>query len=394
MTSGPPPGHPLWSVGFRPFFLAAAVFAILNMAIWLAVYRLGLSLALEGWTPTQWHAHEMIYGFSMAVIAGFLLTAAQNWTGFNTLRGRALAALWLLWLAARVLVTAGATGFLWSAIADVAFALGLFLSIAHPVIKARQLRQAPVLLILAMLAAGNALFYAGILLERQDWVTVGLYGGLYLVLGLVLYMGRRVVPFFTQRGVGHDVQLKNARWNDVASWVLFVTFLAAETLFPNSLAGTAAAGVLFVLNSHRLAGWYSAAIWRRPLLWSLHLAYAAITIGFLARVLQGMGLITPLMVAHVFALGGIGLVTLSMMTRVSLGHTGRSVHEAPAAAAVFLLIMLLALLFRVPAALANPAQYSLWVSLAGMAWLFAFVLFISVIGPMLLQHRVDANPIR
>lgn len=381
----------LWSRGFRPFFLGAAVFGVLVMAGWLASYRYGLRLDLGALAPVQWHAHEMIFGYAMAVVAGFLLTAAQNWTGVETLRGGALFALFLSWLAARAWLVAGALLQPLAALADCAFALGLLGAVAVPVLKVRQRRQAPVVLILALLAAAQIAFYAGLLTGRPGWSTAALQAGLYLLLGLVLFIGRRVIPFFTGRGVGVPVEPRNRHWNDVAGWLLYPPFLLAETFFGNSGVGALLALVLFLLNALRLADWYTAGIWEKPLLWSLHLAYAAITLGFLARSLVAVGWVPPQFPIHVFALGGIGLVTISMMTRVSLGHTGRNVHEAPPAALYFLAAMLLAGLTRTLAAALDPTRYLFWISLSGLLWIGALSLFAATIGPLLLRPRADAR---
>ncbi|RPH99552.1 MAG: NnrS family protein [Lysobacterales bacterium] len=381
--------HPLWSRGFRPFFLGAGLFAIATMIVWLAAYRFGLAPDLAGITLFQWHAHEMVYGYAMAVIAGFLLTAAQNWTGVDTLHGPGLAGLLLLWLAARVMMLTGTAWLLPAAAADLAFAVVLFIAIARPVLKVRQRRQTPVLLVLALLAAGNAAFYLGALAGAPEWVARGVYGGFYLVLGMVLFMGRRVIPFFAERGVGYEVELRNSRWNDVASFVFYALFLVAEVLAPGSLAGSLVAALLFVLNGLRLAGWHTPGIWRRPLLWSLYLAYAAIALGFLARALVATGTLSPLLAVHTFALGGVGLITLSMMTRVALGHTGRNVHQPPAVAALFLGLLIAAGLSRTLGVASDPGHYALWITLSGALWIAAFGLFAASVGPLLWRPRPD-----
>lgn len=381
--------HPLWSRGFRPFFLVAGLFAIATMVAWLAAYRFGLAPDLAGITLFQWHAHEMVYGYAMAVIAGFLLTAAQNWTGVDTLHGPGLAGLLLLWLAARLMMLTGTAWLLPAAAADLAFAVVLFIAIARPVLKVRQRRQTPVLLVLALLAAGNAAFYLGALAGAPEWVARGVYGGFYLVLGLVLFMGRRVIPFFAERGVGYEVELRNARWNDLASFVFYALFLVAEVLAPGSLAGAVVAALLFVLNGLRLAGWHTPGIWRRPLLWSLYLAYAAIALGFLARALVATGTLSPLVAVHTFALGGVGLITLSMMTRVALGHTGRNVHQPPAVAALFLGLLIAAGLSRTLGVASDPGHYALWITLSGALWIAAFGLFTASVGPLLWRPRPD-----
>ncbi|NNJ64626.1 MAG: NnrS family protein [Xanthomonadales bacterium] len=384
-------GPAIWLLGFRPFFLGAALFAMLSMAVWLAVYGFGWPLEISGVSRHQWHAHEMIYGYSMAVVAGFLLTAARNWTGLETLQGRGLAGLFVLWLLPRLLLLQGARWLPSAAIADLAFMLILTAAIARPVLQVRQYRQLPVLLILLLLTFSSGRFYLAALSGEAAQVSASLYAGLYLVLALILFMGRRVIPFFTERGVDYPVELGNARWNDGLSWLLFPAFLVAEVFFPHRPAGAVLAGLLFLLNGLRLAGWYTPGIWRKPLLWSLYLAYLLITLGFGLRALQPLAGLPLLMPVHAFALGGIGLVTISMMPRVSLGHTGRSVHEPPAGVPVFIGIMALAAASRVLLSWLDPSRYLLWVTLSGLLWILAFGLFALSIGPMLLRQRIDAK---
>jgi uncharacterized protein involved in response to NO len=379
--------HPLWSLGFRPFFLGAGLFAIVTMAAWLGVYRFGLEIDVSGISVSQWHAHEMIYGYGMAVIAGFLLTAARNWTDRETASGGLLALLFAAWAVARALLLPG-TGMLpFAAAADLAFVLALWVAVARPILQVRQKRQAPVLLILALLAAGNLLFYLG----AAGWVPrgaqLGVHGGLYLVLGMVLFMGSRVIPFFTERGVGYEVQLKKPRWNDHATAALYPLFLLSEVLLPQHFLGAVLAAGLFILSSLRVAGWYTLGIWQKPLLWGLFAAFIIINLGFLLRALAPVTAIPAFLPIHAFAVGGVGIVTAAMMARVSLGHTGRSVHQPPRLVWPVLAGMALAATLRVLVPLADPTRYTLWVTLSGLAWMFSFALFAIVFIPMLVRPR-------
>jgi uncharacterized protein involved in response to NO len=361
------------------------------MALWLAVYRFDFQLEGNGLAFQYWHAHEMIFGYALAVVAGFLLTAAQNWTGVETLHGRSLAGLFLLWLIARILWIQGTAWLPYAGIADISFILILTAAIAQPVLKVRQSRQAPVLLILALLTAASICFYVGALSGDIQWVIASLYAAMYLVLGLILFMGRRVIPFFAERGVGYPVELSNRRWNDLATWLLFPAFIVAEIFFRQSPAGAIIAAALFMLNSIRIAGWYTPGIWQKPLLWSLYLSYLMITVGFGLHALQLFSAISSLIPVHAFAVGGVGLVTISMMPRVSLGHTGRSVHEAPATTVVFISLLALGAVIRVFLCWLDPSRYTLWITLSGLLWIVAFSLFAVTIGPMLWKQRIDAK---
>jgi len=383
---------PFLSRGFRPFFLGAAVFAIVTMAAWLTVYRFGVALGLAGLPPSQWHAHEMIFGYTMAVIAGFLLTAAWNWTDRETASGGVLALLFSCWVAARVLMLPG-IGLPWAAAAfDLAFMLGLGIAVARPILEVRQKRQAPVLLIIGLLTIANLTFYLGAMGWIPHSIPWGLNGGLYLVLGMVLFMGTRVIPFFTERGVGYEVRLQRHRWNDVATFVVYPLFLLSEVLLPRQLPGAVLAAVLLILNSVRVSGWYTLGIWQKPLLWGLFAAFLMINLGFLLRALMPVTAIPDFLPTHAYAVGGIGTMTVSMMARVTLGHTGRNVHRSPPVITPLLLGMVLAATIRVFLPLVDPTRYALWVTLSGAAWILTFALFVFVFGRMLIRPRANATP--
>ncbi|MGK2927858.1 MAG: NnrS family protein, partial [Lysobacterales bacterium] len=279
---------------------------------------------------------------------------------------------------------------LWfAAAADLVFMLALGFAIARPVLQVRQWRQAPVLLVLLLLTAGNLLFYLSAAGGLPSGVRIGVHGGLYLVLGMVLFMGSRVIPFFTERGVGYEVELKKPRWNDHASAALFPLFLLSEMILPQHILGALLAAGLMVLNSMRVSGWYTLGIWRKPLLWGLFVAFIMINFGFLLRALMPVTAIPDFLPIHAYAVGGIGVVTLAMMARVSLGHTGRSVQQAPGVVTPMLLGIVLAAVLRVFAPLADPAHYALWVALSGLVWIGSFALFALVFIPMLVRPRPE-----
>lgn len=380
---------PLWDRGFRPFFLGASVFAILTMANWMAVYLFHFPLETKGATLFQWHAHEMVFGYAVAVIAGFLLTAAWNWTGQKTANGAGLALLFSLWVLARVFMMQGASMLVWATAADLAFMAGLAFAVGRPVIKTRQTRQAPVLLILALLATARLIFFLGAEGMVPDGARIGVHAGLYLVLGMVLFMGRRVIPFFTQRGVDYEVELKNERWNDAATIALFPLFLISEVLFPYHLAGALLAGGLLILNTLRVLGWHTMGIWQKPLLWGLFVSFVLINLGFLLRALMPVTAVPPFLPVHAYGVGGVGIITLSMMARVALGHTGRSVHQAPPVMAVILGGMVLTAVIRIFLPLIDKTSYELWIGVAAATWIVSFFLFSVVFAPMLVSKRDD-----
>lgn len=389
---------PAWlNLGFRPFFMGAALFAMLSMSIWAAIFPLQILSPLNELAPTVWHAHEMIYGYAVAVIAGFLLAAVKNWTGLQTLRGTLLFLLFFLWLTARLLPLAGlfsevGLSLQWTAFADLLFMAMLIPAVAVPIIRAKSQRNLAVIAILALLLTGNGLFYLGVFGILADGIRLGLYLGFYIIIALVLMMGRRVIPFFTERGVGYSVTLTNYAWLDKAVPLLMIAFIAAELVAPGNLMTTMVAAVLMGLLGLRLVGWHTKGIWRKPLLWVLHIAYGLVVVGFALKVAAFLFGASPFLAVHAFALGGIGLMTLGMMARVCLGHTGRNVFAPPAAVTWMFLLLTGAALLRVFVPLLAPAYYALWVGLSQLSWISAFVLFSLIYIPMLLTPRADGKP--
>lgn len=384
-------GTALFNLGFRPFFLGAAVFAVVSVVAWTLVYTLAAPLPISALTPFQWHAHEMIYGYSLAVIAGFLLTAARNWTGVDTLNGAPLLGLFGLWTAARVSMLFGTALLGLAALFDILFILALIVAVASPIIRVRMWRQAAIVSKLALMGAGSVVFYLGSFGYLESGVYWGVYGGLYLVIGLVLTMGRRVIPFFIERGVGYPVTLFNSKWIDISSLVLFLALFLVELFFADKALVPWLAGALFAVNGMRLVGWHTPGIWKKPLLWSLYVAYAFIVAGFLLLALSGFTGVSRFVAIHAFAYGGIGLITLSMMVRVSIGHTGRDIHDPPHAASYAMIALTVGALFRVLAPVLLPGYYTAWVAVSQLLWLAAFAILAKMLLPMLTSPRPDGR---
>jgi len=386
------PGIAILNLGFRPFFSSAALFAVLLMLAWMGLYTLGWH-----WQPAlpavTWHAHEMIFGYGMAVIAGFLLTAVKNWTGVQTLHGIPLLLLFLLWLTARLLLLAGGAGVLvWAALADGLFNVLLVLALAWPVFKVRQFKQFGIVSKILLLTLANLLFYAGVL-EIYPWgIQAGLYSGVYLIMALIFVMSRRVLPFFIERGVPQEVTLTNRDWLDGASLLLFVGFWIADIAAPDSLPVAVLAGLLCVLYSIRLVDWHTPGIWRMPLLWVLYLAYVTIVLGFALKVAVYLFGLSPFLPLHAFTYGGIGLFTLGMMARVTLGHTGRNILEPPATVSWMFGLVLVGSIVRVVLPLLDAARFTFWMGLSQVLWILAFSLFLVTFLRMLYQPRTDGQP--
>ena len=376
-----------FALGFRPFFLAAGVFAILLMALWLLVLR--GSLDLGELSPQVWHGHEMLFGFAVAVIAGFLLTAAQNWTGIPMLSGPPLAALFLLWLAGRLGFLVPGLPVALVALVDLAFLPAVALVLAVPIIKARQLNNAPFPVMLLVLTAANALIHLDAL-GWTDTAALGLHLATYVVVTMMVVMGGRVIPSFTD----NKLHTRARRWKtiEILAPVATVGTLLAALVAPYSLVTALFAAIAAAVHGIRLAGWYTHKFWSVPLLWILHLGYAWIALGFALLALSAAGISTAAVSSlHAFTAGGIGVLTLGMMARVSLGHTGRVLEPPSLMTRAFVAINLAALL-RVVLPLLFPGVYAQIMSAAGLLWMVAFGLFVVAYAPMLLRPRVDGKP--
>lgn len=380
----------VFELGFRPFFSAAGLFAIIATLIWMALYVFSAQLPLAT-APMFWHAHEMIYGYVMAVVAGFLLTAVVNWTGVPSLSGTPLAMLLLLWLAGRIAFFLPIDRALpLAAIADFFFTAGLIIAVSHPIIKSRQWKQLGIVSKLLLMLVANGMFYAGMLGYLEQGVRWGLYSGLYLILALIFVMARRVIPFFVERGVADSFSPRNRTWLDIASLVLFTGWAALDVFTRQSAVIAWLSAALFAIHVLRMRDWYTPGIWKVPLLWSLYVAYGFLAVGFLLKALSIWQTVSPQLAVHAFAFGGIGLMTISMMSRVALGHTGRDVSRPPALVGPIFALLIAGAVFRVLVPAAVDAHYTLWVAVAQVLWVAAFATFCAVYIPMMIKPRVDS----
>ncbi len=385
-------GNALFNLGFRIFFLSAGIFSVISMLLWVLLYQFNYSLAVVAINSLQWHSHEMIYGYALAVIAGFLLTAVKNWTGVQTLTGKPLMMVFLIWLVARILFMFGDQYILMAAFFDITFSVVLLVAVSVPVIKVKQWSQIAILSKLVLIAAFNLVFYLGVFAYIDQGVQWGIYGGLYLVIGLILTMGRRVVPFFIERGVGYNVTLYNSKWLDISSLILFFSFFITELFTNNAMLSAYLAMGVFIVNAVRLVGWHTKGIWKKSLLWSLYLAFWFITSGFALMAASYFLGISKYLAIHALAVGGIGLITMGMMSRVALGHTGRDVNKPSKLIDIALSLLVVAVFFRVVLPLFDASQYSVWVGVSQGLWIVAFLIFSAVYWPILTKARLDNQP--
>ena len=382
----------LWQLGFRPFFLAAGMWSLAGMLVWMGVYSFGLPVNLAGLSPTLWHGHEMVFGYTLAVIAGFLLTAVRNWTGVQTVNGVLLGGLFSLWLAARMLPLLPGTSLLAMAVPDLMFGVLLLAAVAWPVIKVRQWKQLGILSVIAVLIGLNALFYArglGWLSGEARWA---LLGGVWLVLVLIVIMAGRVVPMFMQNGIGGGVQVVRYRWIEHLALPSVLLFVLVQLFAPQSPAVAWVAAAAALIHGTRLFGWYLRGLWRFPLVWVLFAGYAWLVVGLALFALSSWSGVAGLVALHALVVGVIGTITLGMLSRVTIGHTGRMMASPPSGLAVVFGLLTLAALARVALPMLDMGHYGLWISVSQGLWVAAFTLFVYRFGIMLVRPRVDGQP--
>ncbi len=386
------PSFALFNLGFRPFFLLAGVFSLVSIFIWGNVTVYGWPFPRFPISSMHWHAHEMIFGYGMAVAAGFLLTAVRNWTRIATLQGFPLAGLATLWLAARVAGFVSPGQVVPMALLDLTFDLWFIVAIFSPILRAKQHDQIGIASKIILLMLANLCFYLGVAGVLEQGIVWGLYSGFYVLLALIYSMARRVLPFFIERGVGYPVTLKNWLWIDRSSIYVFVLFLIADVFLRNVPVTAAFAGLLFATHIMRMAGWHTGGIWKKPLLWVLYAGYGGATFGFLLKALAPYSSLPPSLALHAFALGGVGMITAGMMARISLGHTGRDIQHHSRLLAPAFISLIAAYIARVLLPMIAPSQYQLWLGIAQAAWLIAFALFVWVYAPILVKPRADGMP--
>jgi uncharacterized protein involved in response to NO len=330
----------------------------------------------------------MLLGYSVAVIAGFLLTAVKNWTGKPTLTGDKLAGLALLWLYGRILpFYAGLLPDALIAVIDFSFLPALAYQISKPIIQAKQFKSLVFVALLLTLTLGNILIHAEILelCQNTAWIGIQLVVGTIII--MILILAGRVFPFFVEKGLHGTLIIRNPLLDALSIGSAFTVFaMQLGAISGNLLALTAIFSV--IVNSVRLAGWYVQRIWYVPLLWILYIGYGWIILGFILTALSAYSWILPSLALHAFTVGGIGVLTLGMMARVSLGHTGRVLRVSNAMAIGFILVNLAALL-RVLLPLALSNWYNILIYASTLSWLAAFSLFMFVYAPILTSPRID-----
>lgn len=382
----------LFSYGFRAFFLSCALYAIAIMIGWAGVFTLGWTNG--GINPVAWHAHEMLFGFATAAIAGFLLTAVPNWTGTERIQGAGLLSLWLIWLSGRVgywlIDPAGASVGAWIVmLVDLAFVPALALAIGLPIFRSGNRRNLIVIGVLAALSAANLLYYTGSSIVRANTLALD------LIVVLMMVISGRITPLFTRNwmnreGLNGD-SVQSHRWLDVVSIALMIVLaILVQLEMPLRLTGWLAIFTALV-HAVRLTRWQGWRAWSDSIVWVLHLGYAWIVVSLALRGIGSLVATIPNNAwVHAAGVGAMATLILGVMARVSLGHTGRVIRMPVGGWLIFVLITVAAIVRTGTAAGWLAREPWLWVAAA--AWIAAFLHFVFIFFGTLVSPRIDNRP--
>jgi len=385
-------GVPFLSYGFRPFFMLGSTWAGLEVLAWLPIFEGRLSLA-TAFTPRDWHVHELLFGYVPAVIAGFLLTAIPNWTGRQPIRGLFLAGLLAAWIAGRVAVTASeALGWIPAMLLDVSFLALTAATVGREIVAAKNWRNLKIAGLLGALALANLAFH----LEAHvaGTATLATRAGLALVLTMIMVVGGRIIPSFTRNWLlrGDPGRLPAAFGTLDENFMLFsVCSLLLWIVAPEE----AVTGLMLVaaalLNALRLARWAGDRTLADRLVLVLHVGYVFIPVGFLLSGLATFGIVVPSAGIHAWTTGAIGIMTLAVMSRASLGHTGRPLVASPGVQVIYTLAVIAAVA-RICAAV-HPAMQEILLPISALAWACAFLGFTMVYAPALCRSTRPARQV-
>ena len=379
---------PLWQLAFRPFFIFGAIYSVFAIALWVANVSSGLPV-LDYFVPMIWHAHEMLYGFTTAIVAGFILTAVQNWTGVRGIHGIKLQVLVALWFTGRILLLLVHTPNGFVAAVDLAFYPMLAFYLAPYLKRPDQKKNRIFILFLALFFTGNLLVHLDSLQIVQDVALKGIFLGVNTTVLVILLIGGRVIPFFTSR-VLPGAQLRRYLWLEILSLASVGVFILTQFFMPDTFLVAIIAFCAGAAHFVRLLGWQARRVWKIPILWVLHFAYIWIIAGFFMSGFSALQLIPVSLAVHAFTVGGIGVMIYGMTSRVSLGHTGRPLTPAKSIVVGYFLINAAALI-RVFGPIFMLSSYLRVIEISGGLWIVAFFIFVLVYLPILLAPRPDGQ---
>lgn len=381
-----PHGVPWLRLAFRPFYLGAALLAALVVPLWTAVF-LGAITWLPTPPPLLWHAHEMLFGFAIAVIVGFLMTAGKTWTGLATPRGPALGLLILLWLSARVASLVAPYPVF--ALLDLALLPVVGLIFLRLLIRSRNWRNVPLALILLLLSLVNLAFHLSVNGVLDFSPMRSLYAGLAFIVMIECVMAGRVVPFFTTSAIV-GLKIVTLPWLERSALAATAIGLALWVADWHSGLATLALALAFTLNLVRQWRWYPLATRGRPIVWILHLAHFWLSLGLGLLALAQMELVSVSIGVHALGVGATGGLIIGMMTRTARGHTGRALTADAPELAAYVLVMVAAVL-RVMVPILVPSLYIYALAAAAGAWSAAFLIYLWQYTPWLVSARPDGK---
>jgi uncharacterized protein involved in response to NO len=375
-------GWPLLANGFRPFFLFGSIYAGLAILVWLPVFHGELTL-ISVFAPRDWHVHEMLYGYLPAVITGFLFTAIPNWTGRLPIQGTPLLALVIVWMMGRVCVTFSAeTGWLVAMLVDASFLLLVAAAAAREILAGRNWRNLNVVMLVLLLLAGNIAFH----LEAHfnGAADTGIRIGIAVVVLLISLIGGRIIPSFTRNWLVREnpgrLPVPFGRF-DVIVVVIGALALSVWVAAPAGRLTGAALAIAGLLHLVRLGRWAGDRTWRERLVLILHIGYAFVPSGFLLNAMSAFELVPAGAGVHAWMVGAAGTMTLAVMSRATLGHSGQQLTASVATQAIYAAIIVAAV-SRICAVI-EPAHSEPLLHLAALAWAAAFFGFALSFGPLL-----------
>jgi len=386
---------PFFRLGFRPFFFSGAVFSIIAIILWLLMYKGTISLSPLG-GGYWWHIHEMIFGFGCAIVAGFLLTAVQNWTGMRGVQGTELILLFILWIVGRVvLLMPDLLGHTFSTIIDLSFLPAVAFLLAKPIVAVKQYRNLFFVPLLLLFTIANLEMHLALYYPKIFTTTFAGYAGVMLVTFLMSVMAGRVAPMFTANGT-QTPKATPLPWLDKVTNGSLAIIMLSLLLQPIVGFSSVFFGSILIIS-----GFFQTMRWLRwrpwitlgiPLLWSIHASIKFISFGL---IILGLSYLIPEIpsshVWHILTIGGMGGLILAMISRVSLGHTGRPLSPPKAMSFAYAFIII-ASLVRAFGPWAIPEKTLLFIDISGTFWIFAFVIFAVTYAPMLLKARKDGRP--
>jgi len=383
----------LFAYGFRSSFLLAGIAAMLLMPLWALSFVTGTPLG-SSWPPMLWHAHEMLFGFIASAMAGFLLTAVPSWTGQKGSAGRPLVIFASIWLAARMLIASSA---LWSAVlvaaVDLAFLPALVVLVAPPLLRSRS-RNTPLLVVLGLFWLTNLTFHVGLLRHNPPLALHALHVGIDIVLVLVTVIGGRIIPSFTRsalRPLGMPDAVHNSPVVTGLAIAAMVSVTLSDVFWPESRVAGVIAAVAACIQAVRLLQWETWRTLRQPIVWVLHLSYAWLPVGL---ALKAIALLSGTAIAafwlHALTIGALTTMILGVMTRASLGHTGRPLIVDPLITLAYLLLTAAAVV-RVFGLSALGLNYPVVIIWSALFWTIAFALFVVLYAPILCGPRADGK---